>query len=148
MSQAASMPGQRLPHPQGNEDADGIPVGKVEGERRLVRRGRKAVEVASGLHHAVRERQPSSGVVELDVTGERGVAGEDNRRRVDGEDERERADQPRRRATALPRAREHEARDREHDDDGGRELGEGREGGDEPARHHNDAKAERGKKRA
>ena len=50
------------------------------------------------LHHPVDEGHPGGGVVELDVAGEGGVAGEDDRRCVDREDAERRGQRPAARA--------------------------------------------------
>ena len=74
------------------------------------------------LHHAVGHREVGRGVVELDVTGERGVPGEHDRRGEDRED----SDPDARRPTpgpGPPGPCEQEPDDRERDDQRAGELG-------------------------
>jgi hypothetical protein len=73
--------------PERKERADGIAVSEVDPERCLVRRRCKAREAVALLQHAVGQREERRGVVELDVTRERGLAGHHDRRGIGAEDD-------------------------------------------------------------
>ena len=66
-------------HAQGRKCSSGVAsAAPAEEQRRLVRRGRKAREVAPVLEQAVGERQPGRGVVQRDIARERRAAREDH----------------------------------------------------------------------
>ena len=83
--------------------------------------------------HVVGEGQPGRGVIELDVTGEGGRAGQDHRCPVDEEDAEGPDQRPPGDRAALPGIAEAVPGDRQGHHHGARELGQTGEAGDQTA---------------
>ena len=123
ISQAESVRDDGVADPERRERSDGIAeLVPVVVEIELEGRRRKSADGASVLEQAIGEVQPGGRVVERDVAGERGAAGENHGRPVD----EVRADggpcRPPVRAEVPPGKGEAEPCDRERDDERGREL--------------------------
>jgi hypothetical protein len=115
------LPDEDVPDPERHQRADRVPVGEVDVDHPLVRRGLKAREIAAVLHHTIGEAEERRGVVQRDVPRERRVPRQEDRGAEDREDhDGERDGPPVDGDTAS--AREHEPRRSPGDDQRCRRL--------------------------